>query len=363
MLCLTGARADEPATLVATLSSGGNLTPYYGKDALKDAYNDAKEGDIITLSSGTFTSVAMNKNITIRGVGAWPDASTDNVLTCIDGTANYNLKDNDFELKVEGVRFLCRVVVESSLNVTKQCTFSKVYFSTQSYDYSLSIPEKVYAKLDNCVTVGHLSIYGGTCTNCVLSGVDSRRPNQGSTPVTLQNCVIRDWKNYQSNYNNISSYKEDVFTNCIFILGSPTSYDNQIIEASNVVHNCVAYNTSVNDINIFENITNSSNKMVADRDNFFKNADLVSKSTNEYNEVSGYSVKFDDLTKDGTGLYELSDEAKEIYKGNDNTTVVGVWGGATPFNMTPSNPRITKCEIVPKVDSEGKLKVTIEVAQ
>ena len=362
VLCIIGAKAEENTTLVATLSHDGALTAYYGKNALYAAYNAAKEGDIITLSAGTFTSVAMNKNITIRGVGAWADASSDNVLTCIDGVANYKIKDNDYELKVEGVKYLCTVTVGSDLSVTKECTFSKVYFSVQQYDYSLTVPEKIFAKLDNCVTIGHLSIYGGVCTNCVFNGVYSQRPSQGSTPVTLQNCVIRDWRNYSSYYNNIDTYKEDIFTNCLFIYNSPTYGDDQIINENNVVHNCVAFNTAINNINIFQNITNSSNKIVTDRENFFKNAAILSKSTDEYNEVSGYSVKFDDLNVDGTGLFELSDEAKQIYKGNDGT-VVGVWGGAAPFNMTPSNPRITKCEIVPKVNAEGKLSVTIEVAQ
>ena len=101
---------------------------------------------------------------------------------------------------------------------------------------------------------------------------------------------------------------------------------------------------------------------MADRDNFFKNPYVLKKYIDQYGDLSSYYVNFDDFKVDGSGLFELSDEAKKIYLGNDGT-VVGVWGGAAPFSVTPSNPRITKCEIVPKVDANGKLSVTIEVAQ
>ena len=105
--------------------------------------------------------------------------------------------------------------------------------------------------------------------------------------------------------------------------------------------------------------------MVEDRDNFFKDNSVLTKSTDDFGELTGYTLGwlgYYRLNGEKGGLYELSDEAAKIYKGNDGT-VVGVWGGAYPFNITPSNPRLTKCEIVPRVGDDGKLSVTIEVAQ
>ncbi len=66
MLAMTGAKAEEPSTLVATLNHEGKMWAFYGKKALVDAYNFAREGDVITLSAGTFTAVNMTKNLTIR---------------------------------------------------------------------------------------------------------------------------------------------------------------------------------------------------------------------------------------------------------------------------------------------------------
>ena len=335
---LIGANAEENTTLVATLSHGNGLTAYYGKGALVEAYDAAQPGDIITLSAGTFTGKNFAKNITVRGVGGWADGSSDNNYTTIEGAYTFKLQNDDNELTIEGVRFTSQLIITS--DVYKGCTISKVRFG--SY---LLAQSKVYAKLNHCVVNNYLQFYQGVCTNCAFKNLLAE---PGTDKITLQNCVIFS---YSGNLN------EDVITNCIFACNA----DN-MLAASNDVHNCVYFNTSKTDYDFFANATNTTNKIVTDRDNFFKNPAVLKKNTDQYGDLSYYDVNFDDLNVDGTGLYELSDEAKQLYKGNDGT-VVGVWGGAAPFNMTPSNPRITKCEIVPKVDGNGKLSVTIEVAQ
>lgn len=344
VLFITGAKAEETTTLVATLSHEGGLTAYYGKGALVDAYNAAQPGDIITLSAGVFTGTNMNKNITIRGVGGWSDGSSDNVTTTIEGGLTYKLQNDDNELVIEGVRFTSQQSVKS--DTYKECTFSKVNFGDNMFSADIN----VFAKLNHCVSTDYRGyIHQGVCTNCVFRDFGA---STGTDKITMQNCVIYEF----GTYNN-PDFNDDVLTNCIFI--NTGKYQ---LAASNDVHNCVFFNKSIQDYDFFANATNESNKIVADRDNFFKNPGVLDKSTDQYGEASAYNIKFEDLKVDGTGLFELSDEAKKIYTGNDGT-VVGVWGGANPFNMTPSNPRITKCEIVPKVDENGKLSVTIEVAQ
>ena len=55
---------------VATLQHGNQFSHFYGVDALNDAYKSSVEGDIITLSSGSFRfSGDFNKGITLRGAG------------------------------------------------------------------------------------------------------------------------------------------------------------------------------------------------------------------------------------------------------------------------------------------------------
>lgn len=75
-----------------------------------------------------------------------------------------------------------------------------------------------------------------------------------------------------------------------------------------------------------------------------------------------YSVTSDEgWFKEGT-FYQLTDQAKALYKGADGTEV-GIYGGATPFTTTPSYARITKFNVAPKTTDDGKLSVDITVEQ
>ena len=57
--------------------------------------------------------------------------------------------------------------------------------------------------------------------------------------------------------------------------------------------------------------------------------------------------------------FELTDEAKVKYLGNDGTEV-GIYGGAMPYHPTPSVPRIKGFRMDAK-PSEGILKADVEV--
>ena len=57
------------SSLVATLSHEGSTTAFYGAEALGNALNAAQNGDVITLSSGSFAAKNISKGVTIRGAG------------------------------------------------------------------------------------------------------------------------------------------------------------------------------------------------------------------------------------------------------------------------------------------------------
>ena len=356
----TAAMADDATTLVATLSHGGSLKAFYGADAFKSAYDEATDGDVITLSAGRFNTYDfLRKNITIRGLGAWPDANNAMTVLTRGGEVGFYIQDNDNELTVEGIRFLDRVTVSVESGMTEgTCTFSKVYFLNGNSSYnSLGANKEVFLKLNNCATRYNCYIYQGACNNCAFGlyngSYSSVSSSTSNTPITFQNCVLRGW-------SSLTELTEDVFTNCLIISNSTSPLD-----ATNLMTICVGFYCgevkNEADVDFFANVGNSTNKMVADRATFFKDESILIKDITN-GVVTSYTVFDDDLNADGTGLYELSDAAKQIYKGNDGT-VVGVWGGAYPFNLKTTNPRLTKCEIVPRVDSSGKLSVTIEVAQ
>ena len=78
------------------------------------------------------------------------------------------------------------------------------------------------------------------------------------------------------------------------------------------------------------------------------------------------TTELTDVFKSWTGNYndaqnfELTDEAKTKYLGDDGTEV-GIHGGNLPFSPNPTNPRITKFNVASKSTADGKLSVDIEV--
>lgn len=107
---------------------------------------------------------------------------------------------------------------------------------------------------------------------------------------------------------------------------------------------CNAYNCIVLTFcnNYFENIPNTTNKILTDYTAFFK------------------TYTGDELDKLDSETFELTDEAKTKYLGTDGTEV-GIYGGILPFDPTPTNPQITKCNVASKSTADGKLSVDIEV--
>ena len=60
--------------LTATLQSGDQLSVYYGVNAFVSAYEAANDGDVITLSAGTFNApTVVEKSLRITGVGAFEE--------------------------------------------------------------------------------------------------------------------------------------------------------------------------------------------------------------------------------------------------------------------------------------------------
>ena len=60
ILCANVLFAQEQ---LATLKHNGNISVYYGANAFVEAYNAAENGDIITLSDGTFNATTISKEI------------------------------------------------------------------------------------------------------------------------------------------------------------------------------------------------------------------------------------------------------------------------------------------------------------
>ena len=104
-LCVSTMIFAQTTTQTAMLKHGNNITAYYGLDAFIEANAAAQDGDIITLSSGTFSPTTITKAITLRGAGCVSDAELMTFPTTITGQVYASIPDVENTLTIEGVYF------------------------------------------------------------------------------------------------------------------------------------------------------------------------------------------------------------------------------------------------------------------
>lgn len=315
------------SSTLATLSHNGQMSIFYGSDALKSAHDAAQHGDVITLSSGTFNGVTITKALTIRGAGMMANMETKTLPTVIanplDGySVDINIPSSVKEkLVLEGLYFSTSIDLRNNLtNASLLKCYVQGIFRNNNIFNNVSI---IHCKIQNAELSGtgvimnsfietgfevsnHGYVGGFECTNCVIAGISS--PDG-----ILKNCII-----YNPN-DNVNSVRLSYSSSAYYCIG---------------IHNFF-----------------SNDDMFRDLANGLKNQNV--KKLSEIFE--SYDGKY---TDDET--FELKSDAKTKYLGSDGTEV-GIYGGNLPFNPTPSNPQITKCNVAPKSTADGKLSVEIEV--
>ncbi|MBQ9203502.1 MAG: hypothetical protein IJ155_04585 [Prevotella sp.] len=312
------------SSMLATLSHEGNISTYYGVSALKDAYTAAANGDIITLSSGSFNAVDIAKGITIRGAGMAIDSITKTEPTIISGNFKIAIPTSVTDrLILEGLYSNHTITVSTNFN---NGTFLKSRFKTITYNQNMSGTKASVSNLTmvHCKVADNISIYANSSVSCINCFIN-RFGASTSSNFDFLNCVVGN--NFGSYLIGFSSFKNSI----LISVGSTA-----ILPSDAVVYNCVGINSTSK--NLFTNIPNTSNIM-KDYESVFKTY------TGTYN---------DDVS------FELTDTAKTTLLGLDGTQV-GMFGGNMPFDATPTNPQITKCNVAAKSTADGKLSVDITV--
>lgn len=310
------------SSLLATLSHDGSISTFYGADALKDAYNAAKNGDVITLSSGSFNAVDIAKGLTIRGAGMGIDTLYNSEPTVIMGNFSIKIPNTvTSRFTLEGIYHNHEITVNTPF---KNGTFIKDRFRIiRNYgEGSLTNLTMIHCKVAEKVDLYNNSSV--SCVNCIINnpGADY------NSSLEFLNCIV------ECNDLGPGYVGEPSFKNCILVT---TSQEENWLSRSSVAYNCVGISTK-SDNNIFKETPNTTNVM------------------KKYSEV----FKTFRGTYSDEETFELTETAKRRYKGIDGTQV-GIYGGNMPFSMTPTNPQITKCNVAAKSTADGKLSVDIEV--
>ena len=311
LLVVVGAKNALAQTQVATLQHGEDISVYYGANAFVEAHEAAQTGDIITLSSGTFTPTNITKAITLRGAGCAIDTVTDTQPTIFGDYITLNVTDTENFLTVEGIKFASYMYFET-LNSPK---FNRCNFYYISYTGSSSMNN---AQFVNCIinTFYFYYVTSPVFINCVVW--NSYSYQNGSTPL-FYNSIMRTPSSAFSAINSIVCYGNTVgsnssCTNCIGIY----PYGNMFANCN--ATGCITYSSYEE---VFESFT------------------------------GGSSLSFEES-------FALKDEIATGFLGTDGTQV-GIYGGTMPYSTRPFYMAPARYNVSNKSNNEGKLNVGIEI--
>lgn len=305
------------SSLLATLNHEGTISTFYGATALQKAHAAAENGDVITLSSGTFLSVDITKAVTLRGAGMVLDAATQTEPTVLANDFKITIADDvTGRLTIEGVYSN----QEISIVKLKNAMFLKdrikvITFPSAGYGKDLTF---IHCRIAEQYSGNNNSNNSATFQNCIVSYITGYN-------YIFHNSIIRGYDDGSISLCYYSEYKNCIITNYLYndAPGTSTFYNNLFIGT---------------DASRLKSIPNSTNVTVNGKDDKIKNL----------------------ITYSDDNDYKLTDEAKAIMKGSDGTEV-GLYGGSLPYDPTPTNPQISKFNVAAKTTADGKLSVDIEV--
>ena len=297
------------SSLVATLSHNGEISVFHGASSLKQAMKAATHGDIITLASGRYDAADITKAITLRGAGMDEDTISGAFRTHIVGNFNINISDAATEhLTIEGIYHDSWITISGTLNNTMFQKSQFRYIRTDKDDNTINSFTCIHCYIFSDIVFPNKT--SATFINCVVSA--PQNPNGGT--MEFSNCII---------LGNIAGIRNSSLTNCLI------KVDYSTLNETNMASYCAGYSQGQS---VFYWINKQTNKRLK---------------------------QFDALFKAGT-FYELTDEAKQEYVGNDGKEL-GIHGGNLPWDSHILTPQITKCNVAAKTTADGKLSVDIEV--
>lgn len=313
---------------LATLNHNNDITVYYGADALISAHSAAETGDIITLSSGVFNATNITKAVTIRGAGAWADASGGNTVIRNGFTISVG-GDAEHHITLEGIFALGSITCSNTNNPQ----FIKCYFQGigNAGGSVYSSPYVYNASFVNCI-LEHWTVYNyyGRISGTQFYNSVVMDCNDYGMSESYINCVLKQ------NPNNASSR---LFQNCVLYW----DYADSVSPANNST-------TSFNCLYVQMNASDSS------ADELF--SPIVGHTLWTVRGMSNVFQSFNGSTEGED--FRLLDNVATTYLGTDGTQV-GIYGGTMPFDPHVTSPLIRHITVAPRSNANGQLPVDIEV--
>lgn len=210
VLCLSGVAIMKGEQLVATLQSGDATKVFYGQSAFVEAYAEASDGDVITLSKGNFKDdgVTIEKSITLRGAGAFVEG---------ESTVFQNLAVTADRTVIEGIKVAGLLSINGNKQQLLRCCIETLNSKEDITETSTPSTTDIY--IGDCAIKcdGHaLSCVNAAYKNCAIQYQAGPRFDEASA--TYVQCVMRIKGAYDysgSTYDVYRMYKYGYFYNCI----------------------------------------------------------------------------------------------------------------------------------------------------
>lgn len=308
-------------TQIATLQHGENFSAYYGVNALVEAHEVAVDGDIITLSSGTFSAIDITKAITIHGAGVKADTLTYCTPTYVNGDFNISIANDEMSLIVEGVFFNNSITPMGS---------------------NLHHGSFVKCNIESFGAAEMANMYDVQFVNCrihllyVKTPADNIYGNIQLINSAVGNLITRqEPSKYVYGYNSIIGFGSSsycIFHNCILLMGDYAHY---------------AYNTSAYNCIIFNSLS-------------FPTPSVAQNCLRLYNDINQIFANYygDFFNYD----YTLTENIINTFPGSDGSQV-GIFGGAMPYNPRPNYLILNNTTVAGQSDVNGNLNVNIEIIE
>ena len=340
LLSVAGTKNALAQNQVATLQHNDTITGvFYGQNAFVSAHSAAVNGDIITLSSGTFAAPSeINKAITIHGAGCGFDSITQIMPTIISG--NFSLRSGSSSTSFEGISLIGNIAGVSADNIVfVKCTINKI-LPTSGY----------YTSFNNC---------NWQFINCIIKDFVSYSSASGlsgtSNYYILGMSIINSVVRFTS-FNNLDAYNPTTINNSIVLFNNGSTSNSN----GRAINNIVVYNSIITTVS-GHTVSNCT---------FFNSIGIKTGETSLFDgqtcsnvmEVDGYDDVFE--TFDGTitfdNSYQLKNDIATNFWGHDGTEV-GIYGGVMPYRTRPNYMIIKNCNVAGQTDENKKLNVEMEL--
>jgi hypothetical protein len=329
LLNVVGMKNALAQNQVATLQHGEEMSVFYGMNAFVEAHVAAVDGDIITLSSGTFTPTNINKAISLRGAGCAYDSVTYATPTIIPDNCYLRVSDISFE----GIWFTgfvgCEAPSDSyyANNISfVKCNINKTGVSSRFYNNAMNwqFINCIIKEFDTSPSTGY-HIY------CFLG-------------MSVINSVVRF-----THYIHTNTYNLTTINNSIVLFDNEQSISN-IVAYNSIIATVSGH--AISNCTFFNCIGIETGETLLFEGQIAENVMEVDSYEDVFETFVG-TVFYDNL-------YQLKEEVDTSLLGNDGTEV-GIYGGMLPYNPRPSYMRIKRCNVAPRSTIDGKLSVDIEV--